>query len=315
MYVKFFTKIINRCIQSFQNFFMKRIFLFRLVILMVFQVSLLHAQDLDKLLDEAVGEDINYATATFKSTRIVSGHSIERMPAGQLDFRISHRFGELNSGAYNLWGLDQANIHFGLEYGITNWVMVGVGRGTYEKTYDGFAKFTILRQSTGKRKMPVSVSYFTGIAVNSLKWEDTTKLYFWDRVSFVHQLLIARKFNERFSLELNPTYVHRNMVATELDPNDLIAIGAGARFKLTKRVSVNAEYYYVVPPLNDFRSQKTYNPLSIGFDIETGGHVFQLFVSNSLAMIEKGFIGETTGNWADGGVHFGFNISRVFALK
>lgn len=315
MHVKFFTEFINRCIQSIQNFFMKRIYLFSLVILMVFQVSLLRAQDLDKLLDEAVGEDINYATATFKSTRIVSGHSIERMPAGQLDFRISHRFGELNSGAYNLWGLDQANIHFSLEYGITNWVMVGVGRGTYEKTYDGFAKFTILRQSTGKRKMPVSVSYFTGIAVNSLKWEDTTKLYFWDRVSFVHQLLIARKFNERFSLELNPTYVHRNMVATELDPNDLIAIGAGARFKLTKRVSVNAEYYYVVPPLNDFRSQKTYNPLSIGFDIETGGHVFQLFVSNSLAMIEKGFIGETTGNWGDGGVHFGFNISRVFALK
>jgi opacity protein-like surface antigen len=105
------------------------------------------------------------------------------------------------------------------------------------------------------------------------------------------------------------------MVATELDPNDLIAIGAGARFKLTKRVSVNAEYYYVIPPINDFRSQKTYNPLSIGFDIETGGHVFQLFVSNSLAMIEKGFIGETTSNWGDGGVHFGFNISRVFALK
>lgn len=281
-----------------------------------FTISTVRSQDLEKLLDEATVEDVDYVSATFKSTRIVTGHSVERMPEGQLDFRISHRFGQINSGAYNLWGLDQANIHFSLEYGITDWVMVGIGRGTYEKTFDGFTKFSILRQSTGKRKMPVSLSYFTSIAINSLKWEvPNTKLPFWDRTSFVHQLLIARKFNERFSLELNPTYVHRNMVATELDPNDLFSLGAGARMKLTKRISINVEYYYVVPPINDFQSQKTYDPLSVGFDIETGGHVFQLFVSNSLAMIEKGFIGETTGNWADGGIHFGFNVSRVFALK
>ncbi len=273
-------------------------------------------QDLEKLLDESTDNDVNYVSATFKSTRIASGHSIERMPEGQLDVRISHRFGQINSGAYNFWGLDQANIHISVEYGITNWVMVGVGRGTYEKTYDGFTKFSILRQSTGKRKMPVSLSYFSSIAINSLKWEvPNTTLPFWDRTSFVHQLLVARKFNESFSLELNPTFVHRNMVATELDPNDLFSLGVGARMKLSKRISINVEYYYVLPPMNDFRSQKTYDPLSIGLDIETGGHVFQLFFSNSLAMIEKGFIGETTGNWGDGGIHFGFNISRVFALK
>ncbi len=273
-------------------------------------------QDLEKLLDESTGNGVNYVSATFKSTRIVNGHSVERMSEGQLDFRISHRFGQLNTGAYNLWGLDQANIHFSLEYGITNWVMVGVGRGTYEKTFDGFTKFSILRQSTGERKMPISVSYFTSMAVNTLKWEvPNTTLPFWDRTSFVHQLLIGRKFNERFSFELNPTFVHRNMVATELDPNDLFSMGAGARLKLSKRVSINVEYYYVLPPMNDYRSQKTYDPLSVGFDIETGGHVFQLFLSNSLAMIEKGFIGETTGNWADSGIHFGFNVSRVFALK
>jgi hypothetical protein len=105
------------------------------------------------------------------------------------------------------------------------------------------------------------------------------------------------------------------MVATELDPNDLFSMGAGARMKLSKRISINVEYYYVLPPMNDFRSEKTYDPISIGFDIETGGHVFQLFLSNSLAMIEKGFIGETTGDWTNGGIHFGFNVSRVFALK
>ena len=275
----------------------------------------LNAQDIDDLLNETDVNKIEYATATFKSTHIVSGHSIERMPEGQLDFRISHRFGEINSGAYNLWGLDQANIHFGLDYGITDWLMIGVGRGTYEKTYDGLLKLTLWRQCKGEKNMPVTISYLATVAGNSLKWEGTEPLPFWDRLSYTHQILIARKFNERFSFEINPTYVHLNMVATEVDPNDVWAVGLGARFKLTKRISVNAEYYYVIPPVNDFRSTTTYHPLSIGFDIETGGHVFQFHLSNSLAMIEKGFISETTGNWLDGGIHIGFNISRVFALK
>ena len=277
--------------------------------------GVLYAQDMDQLLEEAADNSTEYATATFKSTRILNGHSIERMPGGQLDFRISHRFGQLNTGAYNLWGLDQANIHFSLEYGITDWVMLGIGRGTYEKTFDGFLKFSVLRQSKGDRNMPVSLSYFASSAVNSLKWTGPGSLDFWDRVSYVQQLLVARKFNERFSLEINPTYVHRNMVDTELDPNDVWAIGGGARFKLTRRLSLNAEYYYIIPPRHDFQSVETFNPLSLGVDIETGGHVFTILLTNSLAMIEKGFIGETTGTWKDGGIHLGFNISRVFALK
>jgi hypothetical protein len=192
--------------------------------------------------------------------------------------------------------------------------MIGIGRGTYEKTYDGFLKFSLLRQSKGKRNMPVSLSYFTSVALNSSKWTKPGTLNFWDRMSYVHQILVSRKFNERLSLEINPTYIHRNMVATELDPNDLWSVGGGARFKLTKRISLNAEYYYVVQPIKDYRSQKTYNPLSVGIDIETGGHVFQIIITNSQAMIEKGFIGETSGSWLDGGIHLGFNISRVFAL-
>ena len=276
---------------------------------------LVNAQDIDKMLEEATGSETEFASATFKSTRIINGHSIERMPSGQLDVRISHRFGEVNGGIYNFFGLDEANTHLGLEYGITNWMMVGIGRGTYEKTYDGFLKFSLLRQSKGKKNMPVSLSYLATTAVNTLKWEGSGSLNFWDRVSYVHQVLIARKFNERLSVELNPTYVHRNMVSTEMDPNDLFAAGVGMRFKLTKRFSLNAEYYYVIPPVHDYRSEKTYNPLSIGVDIETGGHVFQLFFTNSLPIIEKGFIGETAGNSLDGGIRFGFNISRVFALK
>jgi opacity protein-like surface antigen len=293
---------------------------FRIVLQLILFIPsfALYAQDIDQLLQEATGNETEYSTATFKSTRIINGHSIERMPIGQLEFRISHRFGQFNSGAYNLWGLDQANIHLGLDYGITNWLMVGIGRGTYEKTFDGSFKFSILKQSKGKRNMPISLSYFTSIAINTL---DTTalgihgKMYFWDRCSFVHQLLVARKFNDRFSLEINPTYVHRNMVNTEMDPNDILSVGAGARFKLTSRISLNAEYYYVIPPIHDYRSAKTYNPLAIGIDIETGGHVFQIMLTNSVAMIEKGFIGETTSKWNNAGIHLGFNISRVFGLK
>lgn len=284
-----------------------------IVFLQMFQY--IQAQDIDQLLEEATGGSTEYTYATFKSTRIINGHSIERMPGGQLDFRILHRFGTLNSGSYNLWGLDQANMHIGLEYGITDWMMAGIGRGTYEKAYDGFLKFSILRQSKGDRSMPVSLSYFVSVALNSTKWDKEEQLFFWDRMSYTHQLLIARKFNERFSLQINPTYIHRNMVATELDPNDIWALGAGTRFKLTKRISLNLEYFYVVPPVHDFRSKQTFNPLSVGFDIETGGHVFTIMLTNSVAMIEKGFIGDTGNSWRDGGIHLGFNISRIFALK
>jgi len=292
---------------------MKQLSLFILILL--FSASLFAQNDLMNLLNENTPPEINYTTATFKSTRILNGQSVEKMPPGQLDFRISHRFGTLNSGAYNLYGLDQSNVHFGLEYGIFNWLMVGVGRGTYEKTFDGFTKFTVLRQSTGAKEMPVSVSVFSSVALNSMKWTDQTRTnYFSSRLSYVGQILIARKINQSFSFQLTPTYVHRNLVATEIDPNDLWSLGAGGRMKLSKRISLNAEYYYLVNPKN-YMSQQIYNPLSLGVDIETGGHVFQLFFTNSLAMIEKGFIGETTGSWKKGDIHFGFNISRVFTLK
>lgn len=271
--------------------------------------------DLMDLLNENPKPEINFTTATFKSTRIMNGHSIERMHPGQLDFRISHRFGRLNSGAYEFFGLDQANIHLSLEYGIMKWLMVGVGRGTYEKTFDGFTKFSVLRQSSGTRVIPVSVSVLSSVALKSLKWADDTRTnYFSSRLSYVGQVLIARKISQRFSAQLTPSYVHRNLVATELDDNDLWAVGAGGRMKLFKRISMNAEYFYLANP-GIYLNQPVYNPLSVGFDLETGGHVFQLIFTNSLAMIEKGFIGETTGSWGKGDIHFGFNISRVFTLK
>jgi len=292
---------------------MKRLpFLIIFILIPVFGFA---QDDLMNLLDQNTPEKTNYTSATFKSTRIMNGHSVEKMPPGQLDFRISHRFGPVNSGAYNMWGLDQSNIHFSLEYGILKWLMVGVGRGSYEKTFDGFAKFTILRQSTGLREVPVSVSAFSSVVLKTLKPTDTERTnYFSSNLSYSAQVLVARKFNQSFSLQLTPSYVHRNLVQTELDPNDLVAIGAGGRLKLSKRISFNAEYYYLINSKTNI-SEQIYDPLTIGFDIETGGHVFQLLLTNSIHMIEPGFIGETTGSWGKGDIRLGFNISRVFNLK
>lgn len=297
---------------------MKRIHYFFIALFLLTFSGKVRSQDLDSLLNAETKPTIDYSTATFKSSRIINGHSIEQMKKKQLDFRISHRFGTLNSGGYGLWGLDQSVIHFSLEYGVTDWLMLGAGRGSLNKIYDSFAKFRLLRQSSGAKFMPVSLSYFTSIELKSLKFPERpegTSNYFHSRLAFVHQLLIARKFNEKISFQLSPTFIHRNLVKTELDKNDVYAMGFGARYKLTKRFSLNAEYYYHDPPNSNSSDTEYYNSASVGVDIETGGHVFQIMLTNSLGMREGTFIPQTTGDWLDGGIHLGFNISRVFSFQ
>jgi len=273
------------------------------------------SQDLDALLEKESKPETTYATAIFKSTRIVNGHSVQQMKKKQLEFRVSHRFGQLNTGSYNFWGLDQGTIHLALEYGLTDWLEIGIGRSTYEKTADAFAKFSILRQSTGEKNMPIQLSYLTSTEVIGLNTNAAMQQNFSSRMSFVNQILIARKFNESLSLQLTPTYIHRNLVPTELDRNDLFAVGIGGRYKITKRMAFNVEYFYVYRNNASSLPITYYNPLSIGIDIETGGHVFQIMLTNSTAMREGGFIGKTTGKWSDGGIHLGFNISRVFSFN
>lgn len=275
------------------------------------------AQDLDSLMNAEIKPAVDVATATFKSTRIINGHSIEQAKQKQLEFRISHRFGTLNTGAYGLFGLDQSVIHFSLEYGINNWLMVGAGRGSLNKVYDGFAKIRLLKQATGVKNMPIHLSYFSSVELTTLEFPDRpegTSNYFSSRLAYVQQLLIARKFNENLSVQLTPTFIHRNLVKTELDKNDIYALGIGARYKLTKRLSVNGEYFYTVNPNAEHLDPRTYNVMSVGVDIETGGHVFQLMLTNTQGMREGSFIPATTGSWGDGDIHLGFNISRVFAL-
>ncbi len=278
-----------------------------------------HAQDttdlLSQLEQEVIGDNksaTNYTTATFKTTRLINGHTVENVARGVLDVKISHRFGKLNNGLYELFGLDNATMRMGLDYGITSTLMVGFGRSTHQKTLDAFFKWKILRQSTGKRRMPITLSYVPTVALKTLKFEDPNrKNYFSSRLFFSHQLIIGRKFSEGTSIQLMPTLVHRNLVTYADEPNDILALGIGGRQKISKRVSINAEYYYQHP---DYKLRGTTNSLSLGFDIETGGHVFQLHVTNSQGMAERTFITETTGLWEKGDLYFGFNISRVFTV-
>lgn len=283
-----------------------------------------HAQDdLMKMLEDEAKKDNkkDFATATFKTTRLINGHSTENAAAGVLDFKISHRFGMVNKGAYELFGLDQASMRMGLEYGISDKLMVGVGRSTFQKQYDAFGKFKILRQATGGRwPSPISVSAVSTVMLKTLKWDDPKRRnYYTSRLSFANQLLIARKFNEGLSLQIMPSFIHYNIAQAATDPNDIFAIGMGGRIKLNKRLSFNVEYYHVLPISlvegEDYMLAGTHNSLAVGFDIETGGHVFQLHFTNSTGMTERSFITETTGDFFKGDIHFGFNVSRVFTIK
>ena len=265
--------------------------------------------DLFKIKDEKT-KDIT--TATFKASRVVNGQSIENVGNGVLDLKILHRFGNISTGAYELFGLDQASMRMGLDYGVNKRLMVGIGRSTFEKQYDAFFKFKLIQQQTGLKEIPVSVSMVSTIIYKSLKTNPNAEYitYSSDKYSYAHQLLIARKFNDYFSLQLSPTLIHYNIVATSNMPNDFKSLGISFRQRITKRVNFTTEYFYRIDKLDGY-----YDPLTLGVDIETGGHVFQLHVTNSTGMTERTFINETTGSWGNGAVRFGFNLTRAFTLK
>ena len=271
----------------------------------------LQAQNIDLFSEQSNSQSPDIITGTFKSTRIVNGQSIENVGAGVLDFRISHRFGALSQGGYNLFGLDQATMRIGLDYGLFSRLTVGIGRSTYQKQYDAFLKFKILQQQDGERFIPVSISYVATSIYKTMKEASTTYTpYTSDRFSFAHQLLIASKLNDYISIQLSPTLVHYNLVDSAKIPNDFKSLGISSRIRLSKRVNLTSEYFYRFDKLAGY-----FDPLSLGIDIETGGHVFQLHVSNSNGMTERTFINETTGSWSKGDLCFGFNITRAFGIR
>lgn len=286
-------------------------YLLTVLCLLLASFSSLAQDDLLEMLEEESDKIITEVNATFKGTRLINGHSIETRKKHNLDFLISHRFGEISGGGYQFFGLDQSNVRIGFDYGVTDNFNMGIGRNSFEKTYDSYLKYRILKQKQGAGAMPLSVTLFSSAAVKTLKdaaFEDVVD--FNNKLVFSHQVLIARKFSPGLSLQIMPSFVHYNAITDTQLRNDIFALGAGGRIKLTKRLSLNAEYYYRLDPL----AEDTYNSIAIGFDIETGGHVFQLHFTNSQAMVEKGFIAETYNNFFDGDIHFGFNISRTFQL-
>ncbi|WP_353481413.1 DUF5777 family beta-barrel protein [Haliscomenobacter sp.] len=251
----------------------------------------------------------------FKSPRVVNSHSIEMLGAGALDFRILHRFGKISDGFYNLFGLDNASMRMSFDYGISSNLSIGIGRSTNRKEMDGFAKYRLLSQTRGSKPIPISLVLVGGAAYNGLRAPFSNpeiEPTFKRRLAYYTQLIIGRKFNEKISLQLAPTWLHRNIVEQQQIDNDLMAIELGARYKLVKRVALIIDYSYILnPPFPN----SGHNPLSIGFDIDTGGHVFQLHFSNAVGMNERALLSEANGDWLNGDIQFGFNLSRVFQLK
>ena len=303
---------------------MKKMLWLFLVVTVCFSLKTLSQNvNLDSMLDAQTNAKNQSKTqrtqATFKSTRLINGHTVETTQGGVLDLKISHRFGPVNDGFYGMFGLDEASIRIGMDYGLTNRLTVGGGRSSFQKQYDGFLKYRLFWQSEGEKKIPVSVTLLasvmygtdTGTAMRLAK-KSPIELSTEDRFSYAYQVLIARKFSPNFSLQLMPSLVHENLIDSNSDHNNIFAIGAGARFKLTPRSSINIEYYY---PLKGSKLDGTNYTFSIGYEIETAGHVFQVHFSNSTGMTENSFIAGNSEKWGKGDVHLGFNISRVFTIR
>jgi hypothetical protein len=284
-------------------------------------------------------------SATFKTTRVINAHSIETVKGKTMDVRISHRFGNIystrndNDGPDSFFGFDNvADVRLAVEYGITDDVMIGLGRSQMNNLVDGFAKWRFYSQTTDNKR-PLSLAFVGNMVVNPSKKsafysgvnDNTVQTFgsakkFFHRLGYTAQLIIARKFSPGISLELIPTYVHRNFVKDPSDSNSLFALGVAGRFKVSKRVAIIADYFFVFEPSffrlvcdGDYRydvlgSRKFYMPVSIGVEIETGGHVFHIDVSNSRGIIANNFLVESPDSWEYAEIKLGFNISRVFNI-
>jgi len=269
-------------------------------------------------LDSFLVEDTKPAKviATFKSTRIVNAHSIETVKKGVLDFRITHHFGDVGGtggGVHTLYGFDNASdIRFGFEYGVTDRLTAGFGRSKIAENLDFFLKYRLLQQ-TEDNSMPVSVTLFADMALTPQK-NDVQYAQFENRLSYVYEALIGRKFSERLSLQLMPLLLHRNYVTDPQDNNDVFSLGIGGRIKITKRFALLGDYYYTfskyLTTANSF-----YFPVGVGVEIETGGHVFQMFFTNNAGIIENSYIANTRSSWGKTQFKLGFTISRDFAFN
>jgi hypothetical protein len=259
-----------------------------------------------------LGQGPEKVRGTFHSTRIINAHSGEMLGKGLWDFRILHRFGPVNQGFSELFGLDQASMRLGADFGLSNHLTFGIGRTTFKKDVDLFLKYRLVQQSTGPSARPISLVAVLGTSIQTYKNPDPTKpIGFDQRAGYYAQFLVGKKINSKFSVQLTPSVVFRSKVPVN-DDNTVFALGLGGRYKISKRVALVADYAYV---FNGFVKEQGANPLSLGVDIETGGHVFQLHFSNAPGMNERALLTETANTWGSGEIRFGFNLSRIFNLK
>jgi hypothetical protein len=288
--------------------------LIRILILVLCSFHLFAQEDLMKELQKSEKPETDYATSTFKGTRLVNGQTVETKGKGALEFIFAHRFGAINTGIYNFYGLDNAHVRIGLEYGVTDRLGVSIGRSSEDKTIDGFLRYKILRQSTGVENIPVTITAYGNAACKTspAKADATYPITLTDRMAYTGQLLIARKFSSQFSMQLMPSVVHKNTVDKSIEKNDQVLLGLGTRTRVTRSMSLTAEYYYRFDVMG---TNPYYNAAGLGMEFETGGHVFQLVLSNTQGINERALLTEATGNIGKGAIHLGFNVTRTFQLK
>lgn len=278
------------------------------IILAILSPLFIYAQEdlLSEIDTDSTGVSIE--NSAFKSLKIVNLESTKLAAKGDFYFIVAHRFGSVKNGIDTFFGLDDANTQIKMLYGVNDWLTIHASRSGFQKSYEGAVKYRLKAQETDG--FPVTIVGFNSIVVNTeLDKAVLSKLTFENRLNYTTQLLVSRKFSESLSLELAPTFFHENYVVNDNQDNSQFAIGMGGRYKLSKRVALTMDY---AAHLNRASNSLAKNPLSVGVDIETGGHVFQLHFTNAQAMNETGYLGNAFGDWSKGDVFFGFNLVRVF---
>jgi hypothetical protein len=264
----------------------------------------------DDLLDELEGDTKvdNTVIAAFDALKIINLESTKIAGKSDFYFLIAHRFGSIKNGFDDLFGLDQATIKFSFFYGISDQLTLGVARSEFRKTYDFSAKYRLKRQV--KNGFPFTIVSFNTIAINTnLDKDDLPKLEFQNRLTYLTELLISRKFNKDLSLQISPIFIHENFVFDTNQDNSLFALAIGGRHRISKNLALTAEYGH---HFNRAPGSLFENPVSVGLDVQVGGHVFQLIFSNSQQLNDSHYITNSTGDWFDGDFFFGFNLYRVF---
>jgi hypothetical protein len=274
-----------------------------------FWLSFSFAQDdLLKELDSTNNSKKEIEIAAFKGLQIGTMQSTKLASKGEWYFLVAHKFGDLTEGFNNFFGFDNANTKIGGLYGVTNWLTLGVSRHTLDKNYELTAKYKLANQEVNG--FPITIVGYNTMDINSeLDEDEFPGLEASDRFAFSTQLLISRKFSNNFSLELNPIYIHKNLYESMYEETANFLLAIGGRYKLSKRISLTMEY---AARLNATETSFYHNPASIGLDIETGGHIFQLVFSNSQALNDVSYFTKANGITDGKGIYFGFNLYRVF---